>query len=134
LSLQILTLIVQNSFPGAIVGTATAASNYFRQVGATLGSAVVGSVFASRLMSILAEKLAGTGAVQGGDKGRNHLTPAAVNALPDAVRTPIVEAYNEALLPIFLFLVPLAVVAFAVLCFIDPKELATSTRTEAVDP
>ena len=39
----------------------------------------------------------------------------AVNALPDAVRTPIVEAYNEALLPIFLFLVPLAVVAFAVL-------------------
>src|SRR5699024_12535668 len=48
MSMQILTLIVQNTFPNAIVGTATAANNYFRQVGATLGSAVVGSVFASR--------------------------------------------------------------------------------------
>src|SRR5699024_11208171 len=49
LSMQILTLIVQNSFPARMVGTATAANNYFRQVGATLGSAIVGSIFASRL-------------------------------------------------------------------------------------
>ncbi len=132
LSLQILTLIVQNSFPGAIVGTATAASNYFRQVGATLGSAVVGSVFASRLISILTVKLAGTGADAGGSAGRKHLTPAAVNALPDAVRIPIVEAYNQALLPIFAFLVPLAVIALVVLCFLTPKELATTVRDEPV--
>ncbi|GAB10469.1 drug resistance efflux protein [Gordonia araii NBRC 100433] len=133
LCLQILTLIVQNSFPGAIVGTATAASNYFRQVGATLGSAVVGSVFASRLIASLATKLSGTGAAQAGAEGRNHLTPAAVNALPDTVRLPIVEAYNEALLPIFLFLVPLAVIAFGVLCFIDQKELATSVDDDPAD-
>src|SRR5699024_5352788 len=36
LSMQTLVLVVQNAFPVSMVGTATAANNYFRQVGATL--------------------------------------------------------------------------------------------------
>ena len=48
-SMQIMTLVAQNSFPLKFVGTATAGQNYFRQVGATLGSAVVGAVFAALL-------------------------------------------------------------------------------------
>lgn len=130
LAMQILTLIVQNSFPGAIVGTATAASNYFRQVGATLGSAIVGSIFTSRLVDLLAEKLASGGVSAGGDEGRKNLTPAAVNALPEAVREPVIHAYNEALLPIFLLLVPLAVIALIALCFVEQKPLATVVRDE----
>lgn len=57
LTMQILVLIVQNSVPNRIVGTATASSNFFRQVGATVGSAVVGSLFISRLKDLLAENL-----------------------------------------------------------------------------
>ena len=133
LSMQILTLIVQNSFPVTMVGTATAANNYFRQVGATLGSAVVGSIFASRLATLLTEKLAGSGAGAGGDAGRNGLTPAAVNALPDAGRIPIIESYNEALLPIFLFFVPLAGIALVVLLFVKEKPLATTVQREAAE-
>ena len=38
---QILVLIVQNEFPHAIVGTATAANNFFRQIGSTLGASLV---------------------------------------------------------------------------------------------
>ncbi|GAC57114.1 putative drug resistance transporter [Gordonia hirsuta DSM 44140 = NBRC 16056] len=135
LALQILTLIVQNSFPGRIVGTATAASNYFRQVGATLGSAVVGSIFASRLITILAEKLADSPLAQqasggGGDEFRQHLTPAGVNALPEAIRQPIIHSYNEALLPIFLFLVPIAAIALIALLFVEQKPLSTSVQDE----
>ena len=136
LAMQLLTLIVQNSFPGAIVGTATAAANYFRQVGATLGSAVVGSIFASRLIGILTDKLASSGADLGAagaassDDFRKHLTPAGVNSLPDQLRDPIIHAYNEALLPIFLFLVPLAAIALIALLFIEPKPLATSVAEE----
>lgn len=134
LAMQLLTLIVQNEFPGRIVGTATASSNYFRQVGATLGSAVVGSIFASRLITLLSEKLAGTDIATGGDADafRKHLTPAGVAALPDAVREPIIHAYNEALLPIFLFLVPVAVIALIALCFIDEKPLSTSVQDETL--
>lgn len=132
LALQILTLIVQNSFPGRIVGTATAASNYFRQVGATLGSAIVGSVFATRLISILSDKLAGSPIAAGGDRDafRQHLTPAGVTALPEEIRQPIIHAYNEALLPIFLFLVPIAAIALIVLLFVEEKPLATSVQEE----
>ena len=105
--MQILTLIVQNAFPNRIVGTATAASNYFRQVGATLGSAVVGSVFASRLTTLIAREARG----QRRRERRRPATrsrPPSVNALPDALRLPILDAYNEALMPIFVFMVPLA--------------------------
>lgn len=132
LALQILTLIVQNSFPGAIVGTATASSNYFRQVGATLGSAIVGSVFTSRLVDLILEKSASGELPEsgGGEGGLKQLTPAVVNAMPELLRQPIIHAYNEALLPIFLFLVPLAVIALIALCFIEQKPLATSVQKE----
>lgn len=132
LSLQILTLIVQNSFPGgSIVGTATAATNYFRQVGSTLGAAIVGAVFANRLIGLLNEKL--TGAVaSGGDVAteRKHLTPEMVNQMPDPLRDLVIHAYNEALVPVFLFLVPVAVVSLVALCFVRETPLATTVRDE----
>jgi EmrB/QacA subfamily drug resistance transporter len=54
MSMQILILIVQNSFPVREVGTATASNNYFRQIGAALGAAIVGSLFVARLTDLLA--------------------------------------------------------------------------------
>ena len=52
MSMQILILVVQNSFPQAIVGTATSSNNFFRQIGASLGAAIVGSLFVSRLTAM----------------------------------------------------------------------------------
>ncbi|MCF8608394.1 hypothetical protein L5I01_34080, partial [Gordonia sp. HY442] len=130
--MQVLTLIVQNEFPGAFVGTATAANNYFRQVGATLGSAIVGSIFASRLVDLLKENLGGAAdKLSSSGGGQNSLTPALVDSLPDALRIPIVESYNDALLPIFLFFVPLAAIALIALVFLDERALSTKVRGEA---
>ncbi|GAA0995337.1 MDR family MFS transporter [Acrocarpospora macrocephala] len=123
MTMQILVLIVQNSFPITQVGTATAATNYFRQTGATLGSAVVGAVFAARLTSFLAERLP---ASAGTASGSNSFTPALVNSLPAALRTPIIKSYNEALLPIFLVMAPLAILSVAALCFVVEKPLSTT--------
>ncbi|MFV0460134.1 MAG: MDR family MFS transporter [Actinomycetales bacterium] len=130
LAQQLLTLIVQNSFPASIVGTATAANNYFRQVGATVGSAVVGSIFATNLTRLITDKLSALGGGAGEGGAVNSLTPAIVNDLPEPIRELIVESYNEALLPIYLFLVPLAAVALIVLCFIQEKKLATNVERE----
>ncbi|MFE3542785.1 MDR family MFS transporter [Nocardia sp. NPDC059177] len=131
LGMQILTLIVQNAFPARVVGTATASINYFRQVGATIGSAVVGSVFASRLATLLQEKLGGVNDPSGAaGSGMKSLTPASVNALPDAARIPIVESYNDALLPIFLFMAPLAVIAVIALWFLEEKPLSEQVEHE----
>ncbi|WP_309081646.1 MDR family MFS transporter [Zhihengliuella sp.] len=122
-TMQNLTLVAQNSFPLRFVGTATASSNYFRQVGATLGSAVVGSLFATRLTNELATTLPAD-ALSAGASG-NSLTPALVASLPEPVHTMIIEAYNHALIPLYLWIAPLAIVAFVLLMFVQEKELAT---------
>ncbi|NTW38284.1 MAG: DHA2 family efflux MFS transporter permease subunit [Cellulomonadaceae bacterium] len=122
LGMQILVLVVQNSFPDAIVGTATASNNFFREIGASMGGAIVGTLFTSRLTSLLTERIpAGAG-----DVAMNSLTPAAVNALPDSVRDVIVGAYNDALTPVFAQLLPMIAVGFIVLLFIREVPLRSS--------
>ena len=125
LSMQILVLIVQNSVPGRIVGTATASSNFFRQVGATVGSAVVGSLFISRLKDLLAENLPQRRGPSTGAVDANSFTPQSVHALPPVLRDPVIQSYNDALLPIFLFMIPLALFALLLLLFVQEKPLAT---------
>lgn len=120
MSMQILVLVVQNSFPVREVGTATASNNYFRQIGASLGAAVVGTLFASRLSDLLATSAA---SITG---GANSLTPDVVRSLPAATRDLVVSAYNDALTPIFLYLVPLMLVAVVLLVFVEEKPLATT--------
>ena len=105
MSMQILILIVQNTFPVTEVGTATASNNYFRQIGASLGSAIVGSLFVAKLTHLLSERMpAGAASASGGE---NSLTPAVVRDLPAGIKNVIVSAYNDALTPVFLYMVPL---------------------------
>ncbi len=131
MSMQILILIVQNSFPVTKVGTATASNNYFRQIGASLGSAIVGSLFVARLTQLLTDRMpAGAGAGSGGSS--NSFTPALVKSLPAPIRDVIVGAYNDALTPVFLYMVPLVLIAAVVLIFVKEKPLATSIERDVV--
>ncbi len=129
MSMQILILIVQNSFPVSQVGTATASNNYFRQIGASLGSAIVGSLFVSRLTQLLSERMP-AGAGSGGSS--NSFTPGLVKSLPTPIRDVIVGAYNDALTPVFLYMVPLILIAVVVLIFVKEKPLATTIERDVV--
>nr|WP_062301228.1 MDR family MFS transporter [Demequina subtropica] len=129
-SMQTIVLMVQNAFPLRIVGTATAGNNYFRQVGASLGTAVVGSMFTTRLLDLLAERLPAEALQSGG--GSNSLTPAAVAELPDQIHDIIVGAYNDALTPAFLLMAPLAVIGAVLLLFVEETPLRTTVAKDAV--
>src|SRR5699024_1862861 len=136
LSMQTLVLVVQNAFPVSMVGTATAANNYFRQVGATLGMAFIGSVFTQRLMDNIKDgmteiakaapqtplpKISSTG-----------LTPEIVGQLPQPLHSLIITSYNDALMPLFLSVAPLAVLGFVFPAFLPHTPLAqTLTREPA---
>ena len=118
--LQILTLIIQNEFNHAVVGTATATSKFFQEIGATLGTAFVGSLFTSRLMTDLTGKLG---------EGASHITidkitPSLVEHLPEQIRTVIASGYTEALLPIFYYFIPLLIVGLLLMLFLKEKPLA----------
>ncbi len=129
LSMQLLVLIVQNTFPLKEVGTATASNNYFRQIGASIGSAIVGSLFTARLTQLLGERMASASGVAGNS---NSFTPELVKHLPPEVRDVIIGSYNDALTPVFLYMVPLVVVAIILLIFIREDPLRTTVERDAV--
>ncbi|SEI92812.1 MDR family MFS transporter [Demequina mangrovi] len=129
--MQTLVLIVQNTFPLTMVGTATAANNFFRQIGASLGAAVVGSIFTNNLIDLLTERIPPDVAA-GGIEGANSITPEIVGTLPQAAQDVIIGSYNDALTPVFLSIVPLTLVALVLLVFVKEEPLRTSQREDAV--
>ncbi|QJU53181.1 MDR family MFS transporter [Herbiconiux sp. KACC 21604] len=127
LAMQVLVLVVQNSVPHSMVGTATAGNNFFREIGASLGSAIVGSLFVARLTEQLTSSAGSLGASASAlPTDTNALTPAAINALPPELHSFIVDAYSTALSPVYLYLVPLMLVATLLLCFVKEIPLATT--------
>jgi EmrB/QacA subfamily drug resistance transporter len=118
---QILVLVVQNEFSSAIVGTATAANNFFRQLASTLGASVVGTLFTSRLAADLAGKIPASVHVSVDD-----ITPTLVDKLPEAVRHIIQTGYSDALVPLFLWFVPLMVAGLILCFFVKETPLATT--------
>ncbi len=119
LGMQILVLVVQNSFADSQVGTATAANNFFREIGASLGGAIVGALFTARLTDLLAERVPSGSAA--GDL--NSLTPSAVRDLPAAVHDVIIGAYNDALTPVFASLIPMVIAGLVLVLFIKEVPL-----------
>jgi EmrB/QacA subfamily drug resistance transporter len=132
MAMQILILIVQNTFPNSEVGTATASNNYFRQIGASIGSAVVGSIFVANLKHLVTTRLPHVPGTPSSGGSLNSFTPAKVQALPEAIKHIIVGAYSDALTPVFLYMVPLMLIATVLLFFVKEKPLATTIEREPV--
>jgi len=129
---EVLVVVVQNTAPDAVVGTATATNSFFREIGVTLGSAVVGALFTSRLANLLAERVP---AAETAGLDPQNLTPEAVRGLPAAARQAVAGAYNDALTPVFAVLVPVVLVAVGALLLLREVPLATTVavRDDAPD-
>ena len=130
LSFEVLVLIVQNEFPSGMVGVATSATNFFREIGTTLGASVAGALFTANIASQMADKLAPFGGVAALGFDANSLTPALVRTLPDELQSAVAVAYNDALMPVFLLMVPLTVVAGLLMIALKETPLADSLRDQ----
>jgi EmrB/QacA subfamily drug resistance transporter len=132
LVMQILILIVQNSSSVHDLGSSTAAANYFRQIGGTVGSGLVGALFASRLEDKIKQLLPPSALAHMGSSGSlQALTPKALDALPPQIKDALVTAYAYALPPIFLYLVPVMAVGFVLAWFVKEQRLRTTLGDEA---
>ena len=125
--MQTLVLIIQNSVSHSMVGVATSTNNFFREIGASIGGAFVGGLFSHNLITYLEKNLPQQG---GAGQDTNSLTPALINSLPDPVKSIIITGYNEALTPIFAYLIPLLIVGVVALFFIKQKPI---TEHEVLD-
>ncbi|MGN6220865.1 MAG: MDR family MFS transporter [Microbacterium sp.] len=116
-SIQNLTLIAQSSVSFDVIGAATSSQSYFRQMGASIGIAIVGAVFVARLT----DSLSSLGASASGRWG--SLTPAELATLSDAVQQRVATAFADALPPVFVFGVPLALAGLVFAVFIEQRPL-----------
>jgi EmrB/QacA subfamily drug resistance transporter len=109
LVMQVLVLAVQSSVERGDLGVATSAATFFRSVGGSVGTAIFGAVFANRLTSNLVHDLPSQalGRVGGG----GSVSPAAVHALPAAVRDGYHAAFADAVATVFLVGLPIAPLA-----------------------
>lgn len=134
---QIVVLVAQNSVPADQVGTATSTNNYFREVGATLGTAVFGTLFTTRLTQNLTSVFTGAGLDPSeAAKATATIDPAALNALPADIRDGVVNGYAEALAPVFWYIIPFLVLALLLAFFLKQiplsKQSGLVARGEAI--
>jgi EmrB/QacA subfamily drug resistance transporter len=120
---QILVLVVQNEFPQSMVGTATAANNFFKQIGSTVGASLVGTLFTARLTADLAGKLPAVDNIT-----LATITPQEVAKLPAALQATIATGYSDALMPLFVCFVPLMIVTFVLMIFLIEHPLSKSVK------
>ncbi|GAA1610005.1 MDR family MFS transporter [Leucobacter chromiireducens] len=135
LIMQVVVLVVQNAVDPSMVGTATSTNNYFREVGASLGVAIFGAMFTTRLSEKLGEVFAGAGVPNAGEAVAT-IDPQKLSEMPDAIRDGVVNAYADSLAPVFWYLIPFILIAFVLALFLKQIPLSDQSgmvaRGEAV--
>jgi EmrB/QacA subfamily drug resistance transporter len=110
LVMQVLVLVVQNDAPMRDIGVATSTATFFRSMGGSLGVALFGAIFATRLNDELAALPREVAARLGGGV---NVSPDQVHALAPELRHDFLVAFVNALQPVFLVGAALIVGAFA---------------------
>ncbi|WP_082558607.1 MFS transporter [Kitasatospora sp. MBT66] len=126
LVMQVLVLIVQNSVGYQDLGVATAGATFFRSIGASFGVSVFGTIFASGLNDRLGDALAGIQLPPGFGPGAITSDPRVVEQLPAATQAAVYHAYAESITRVFLYAVPVALVAFVLSLFLREQKLRTT--------
>jgi transposase len=130
LFMQVMVLIVQNSAARADLGAATSSVNLARQIGSSVGVALIGALFVHRLEARLAAHLP-TAAAATATSRITSLTPQSLGHLTAALRHTIAVAFAQALPPIYLYLVPLLAAAFLLALVLPQRQLRTSAHLAA---
>ncbi len=125
-SMQIIVTIVQNAVDRRHMGTATSSVAFFRSMGGTFGAAVFGAILSSRLAVHLADQLNGSssGAVPASGDITGNVQK--IQELPEPVHGLVLQAFADSLHDVFLWAIPVVVIALVVSLFI--KEIPLKAR------
>ena len=120
LVMQVLILAVQNAVPYAQLGVATSAATLFRSMGGSLGTALLGAIFANRLTHELAASLPSTPAARGLGSGYRA---SQVQSLPPPIHDPYIGAFVDSFSTVFLIAACIVALAFVLSWFLEERPL-----------
>jgi EmrB/QacA subfamily drug resistance transporter len=127
MTMQTIVTAVQNAVELRDLGSATGATTFFRQMGGTIGAAVFGAILSSRLAFHLSAQFGGAAPGRGAIDTNNV---AAIQALPEPIKSGVLTAFTSALTDVFLVGVPVVALALVVALFL--KELPLRTGAQRV--
>ncbi|MFD3546855.1 DHA2 family efflux MFS transporter permease subunit [Streptomyces sp. NPDC058655] len=132
LVMQVLVLVVQNSVSYADLGVATSGATFFRSIGASFGVAIFGTIFTNLLDDKLVSVLRGAALPPGVGPAQLEADPRAIGALPAELRPRVLDAYATAITDVFLYAVPIVLIAFVVAWFLKEDTLRGSVTAPDV--
>ncbi|MFX4272842.1 MDR family MFS transporter [Propionibacteriaceae bacterium Y1685] len=132
LCMQTFTLIVQNTSSRKDLGVATASSQFFRNVGSTVGVSVFGTIMSGAMAEKIASHLppgAADKMPEGGGGVGSVLDPAALEKLPAPIAEAIRMGLADSLHIVFIAALPVLLVAFLGALMIKATPLRDTVHT-----
>jgi len=128
LVMQVLVIAVQNAVDYRDLGVATSGNTLFRSIGGSVGTAVLGAIFAARLGDELASRPNG-----GGEGLLGGLSLHALAELPPAVRALYAEAFTASTDRIFAVAAVVAAIGFALSWLLPEPPLRETVAATSAD-
>jgi EmrB/QacA subfamily drug resistance transporter len=120
--MQVLILVAQNDADHRDLGVVTSAAAFFRSLGGSVGAAAFGAILTAGLGRWL-PRLVPAGALGSIDPAALQGSPALIASLPEPVRLGVAEAFAQSIHTVFLVAVPVSVIAFLLVLFLEEKPL-----------
>jgi len=124
--MQVLVLAAQNAVDYRDLGVATSGTTLFRSIGGSVGVSLFGAIFSATLSADLSGTIPAAANLSGA------VDPAAIQALPAAVRTAYLDAFTAALHPVFLAAAAVAALGFVLAWFLAEVPLRGPARDETI--
>lgn len=123
--MQVLVIAIQNAVPYEQLGVATSSATLFRSIGGSLGTAILGAIFANRLAHELTLRV--------GDAGdqinSGGFDPAALAKLPEPVRDGFIAAFTSSFSTVFLIAAAVVAVAIVLALVLEERPLRATVET-----
>lgn len=138
LTMQVLTVAGQNAVDHRHVGLVTSLAQFFRELGGSIGVAVFGAIFASRIGAELARRLPAAAARELGGSLRGG--PAQLGTLAPGVHQAIAQAVAAAVDAVFAWALPFAALALLLTLLLrelplrDSFDTLSGTEAPQVEP
>jgi EmrB/QacA subfamily drug resistance transporter len=126
-----LTIIVQNAVDYRDLGVATAGLSFIRSLGGSIGTAVLGAVYATQLNNLIPRYVGPEAMATLPNPDALRGQPSAIRQLPQPTQSDVLHAFADAITHSMRVAIPVLLVTLVVFAFIPKKPLRDSHEAGA---